>query len=100
MENVVYFKEIWMKRQKEKNGYYHEGIILVNEAEIKFSVITNQNFYAEEGRLEFLIDLNYNSSRFTFRELNVKIEDLEKRNELENRISSLIEQYYEEQNLQ
>ena len=100
MENEIYFKEVEMKRQKEKNGYYHEGIILVNEAEIKFSVITNQNFYAEEGRLEFLIDPNYNSSRFTFRELNVKIEDLENKDELENRISSLIEQYYEEQKLQ
>ncbi len=100
MENGVYFKEIWMKRQKEKNGYYHEGIILVSGAEIKFSMIANQNFYAEDGKLEFLIDPNYNCSKFTFRELNVEIRDLAKKNELEDRISTLINQYYEEQKLQ
>lgn len=100
MENGVYFKEIWMKRQKEKNGYYHEGIILVDGIDIKFSLITNQNFYAENGKLEFLIDPNYSSSRFTFRELNVQLENLVKKKELESRISSLIEQYYHEQKLQ
>ena len=97
MENEIYFKEVEMKRQKEKNGYYHEGIILVNGTDIKFSLITNQNFYAGNGKLEFLIGENYASGRFCFNELNIDVEDKETKIKLEKRISDIINQSYDKQ---
>ena|SRR3989344_6715796 len=100
MENEIYFKEVEMKRQKARGGYYHEGIILADGLEIKFSVLTNQNFYTENGKPEFLIGRNYSDSKFTFRELNVEIGDLAKKRELEDRVHRLFDQCYEEQSRQ